>query len=45
MNTVIVPVDFSLVSYNAVDYAAAMLKDVSDSNLVLFHVYEKDHER
>ena len=28
MNTVIVPVDFSLVSYNAVDYAAAMLKDV-----------------
>ena len=44
MNTVIVPVDFSLVSYNAVDYAAAMLKDVPDSNLVLFHVYEKDHE-
>src|SRR6476660_3913573 len=45
MNTVFVPVDFSLVSYNAADYAAAMLKDVSDSNLVLFHMYEKDHER
>ena len=44
MNTVIVPVDFSMVSYNAADYAAAMLKDVSDSNLVLFHLYEKDHE-
>jgi nucleotide-binding universal stress UspA family protein len=44
MNTVIVPVDFSMVSYNAVDYAAAMLKDVQDSSLVLFHVYEKDHE-
>jgi len=44
MNTVIVPVDFSLVSYNAVDYAAAMLKDVPDSNLILFHVYEKAHE-
>src|SRR6476659_2563052 len=44
MNTVIVPVDFSLVSYNAADYAAAMLNDVSDSSLILFHVYEKDHE-
>jgi nucleotide-binding universal stress UspA family protein len=44
MNTVIVPVDFSLVSYNATDYAAAMLKDVHDSKLVLFHMYEKEHE-
>jgi nucleotide-binding universal stress UspA family protein len=44
MNTVIVPVDFSLVSYNAADYATAMLKDVSNSTLVLFHMYEKDHE-
>lgn len=44
MNTVIVPVDFSLVSYNAADYAAAMLKDVKDSTLVVFHMYDKDHE-
>ena len=39
MNTVIVPLDFSLVSYNAADYAAAMLKEVPDAKLVLFHVY------
>jgi len=44
MNTLIVPVDFSLVSYNAAEYAAGMLKDVSDSKLVLFHMYEKEHE-
>jgi len=44
MNTVIVPLAFSLVSYNAADYAAAMLKEVPDAKLVLFHVYEKDHE-
>src|SRR4029078_4471610 len=44
MNTVIVPVDFSLVSYNAAEYAAAMLKDVQDSRLVLFHMYEKEYD-
>ena len=44
MNTVIVPVDFSLVSYNAADYATAMLNDVQDSKLVLFHMYDKEHE-
>jgi len=44
MNTLIVPVDFSLVSYNAAEYAAGMLKDVADSKLVLFHMYEKEHE-
>lgn len=44
MNTVIVPVDFSLVSYNAAEYAAAMVKEVKDAQLLLFHMYEKDHE-
>src|SRR4029078_9497586 len=44
MNTVIVPLDFSLVSYNAAEYAAAMLKDVQDSRLVLFHMYEKEYD-
>jgi nucleotide-binding universal stress UspA family protein len=45
MNTVIVPVDFSLNSYNAAQYAAAMLTGVYGANLILYHMYEKDNEQ
>lgn len=45
MKTVIVPVDFSLVSYNAADYAAEMLAGVNGANLVLYHMYEKDGDQ
>jgi nucleotide-binding universal stress UspA family protein len=45
MKTVIVPVDFSLVSYNAADYAAEMLAGVPEANLVLYHMYEKDSDQ
>lgn len=45
MNTVIVPVDFSLVSYNAANYAAEMLLGISGATLVLYHMYEKDSDQ
>jgi len=44
MNTVIVPIDFSITSMNAAHYAAKMLKGVYGANLVLYHMYEKDSE-
>jgi nucleotide-binding universal stress UspA family protein len=44
MNTVVVPVDFSITSMNAAHYAARMLKGVYGANLVLYHMYEKDSE-
>jgi nucleotide-binding universal stress UspA family protein len=44
MNTVVVPVDFSITSMNAARYAGKMLKGVYGTNLVLYHMYEKDSE-
>jgi len=44
MNTVVVPVDFSITSMNAAQYAAKMLKGVYGANLVLYNMYEKDSE-
>src|SRR5436853_7004786 len=44
MNTVVVPVDFSITSMNAARYAGKMLKGVYGANLILYHMYEKDSE-
>ncbi len=44
MHTVVVPVDFSLVSLNAANYAVKMLAGSYDTNLVLYHMYEKKNE-
>jgi nucleotide-binding universal stress UspA family protein len=44
MQTVIVPLDFSLVSLNAAEYAVKMLAGSYNTNLVLFHMYEKKNE-
>src|SRR6266545_1756502 len=44
MNTVVVPVDFSLTSMNAAHYAGKMLKGAYGAHLILYHMYEKDSE-
>lgn len=44
MQTVIVPLDFSLASLNAAHYAVKMLSGSYDTNLLLYHMYEKDNE-
>ena len=44
MSTVIVPVDFSLASMNAADYAAKMLTGIYGTDLILYNMYEKDEE-
>jgi nucleotide-binding universal stress UspA family protein len=44
MNTVVVPVDFSITSMNAAHYAANMLTGAYGANLILYHMYEKDDE-
>ncbi|MFI5187899.1 MAG: universal stress protein [Chitinophagales bacterium] len=41
MKTVVVPIDFSTTSLNAADYAVKMLTGSYDTNLVLYHMYEK----
>lgn len=41
MMNIIVPTDFSDTANNAVRYAVRMLKGTYDTNLVLYHVYEK----
>jgi nucleotide-binding universal stress UspA family protein len=42
--TVIVPTDFSAVANNAAKYAAQMLTGDYETNLILYHVYEKSSE-
>jgi nucleotide-binding universal stress UspA family protein len=44
MKTVIVPVDFSATSLNAAHYAANMLATSYDTDLILYHMYEKKNE-
>jgi len=44
MKTVVVPIDFSTPSLNAAAYAVKMLAGSSDTNLILYHMYEKKHE-
>lgn len=44
MNTVIVPVDFSDASLNAAQYAAQLLSDHENINMILYHTYDKDWE-
>jgi nucleotide-binding universal stress UspA family protein len=44
MNTVIVPVDFSDASLNAAQYAAQLLNDHENINMILYHAYDKDWE-
>ena len=44
MNTVIVPVDFSDASLNAAQYAAQLLSNHENINMILYHTYGKDWE-
>src|SRR6266498_4200809 len=44
MKTVIVPVDFSTTSLNAATYAVKMLAGSYDTDLILYHMYEKKNE-
>ena len=44
MKTVVVPVDFSTTSLNAAAYAVKMLTGSYDTNLILYHMYEKKNE-
>jgi nucleotide-binding universal stress UspA family protein len=44
MQTVIVPVDFSGASLNAAQYAIKMLAGSYNTNLILYHMYEKSRE-
>jgi nucleotide-binding universal stress UspA family protein len=44
MQTVVVPVDFSQVSLNAARYAVSMLAGAYDTNVILYHMYEKKSE-
>jgi len=41
MRTVIIPVDFSKVCLNAARYAVDMLAGSYDTNIILYHMYEK----
>ena len=44
MTTVIVPVDFSLTSFNAANYAAKFLEGHEEVTLILYHSYAKEAE-
>jgi nucleotide-binding universal stress UspA family protein len=44
MKTVVVPIDFSPTSLNAATYAVKMLAGSYDTNLILYHMYEKKDE-
>jgi len=44
MKTVVVPVDFSPTSLNAATYAVKMLAGSYDTDLILYHMYEKKNE-
>lgn len=45
METVVVPVDFSTPSLNAAQYAVDMLAGSYGSRLILYHMYEKEHDQ
>ena len=45
MNTVIVPVDFSITSMNAAHYAASMIKGAYGASLIVYNMYEKDSDQ
>ena len=44
MNTVIIPVDFSETSLNAANYAVKILTTSPETEIILYHVYEKPDE-
>ena len=44
MTTVIVPLDFSDASINAAEYAAGLLNNHEEVNLILYHAYTNDWE-
>lgn len=44
MNTVIVPIDFSDISYNAGRYAAKLLQGYEGVEMILYNMYEEDVE-
>ena len=44
MTTVIVPLDFSDASINAAEYAAGLLNNHEDVNMILYHAYTNDWE-
>lgn len=44
MKTVIIPIDFSETSLNAARYAAQMLRDKTDANIILYNMYLHDDE-
>src|SRR5436190_6813688 len=44
MNTVIIPVDFSQTSLNAANYAIKILTTSPETEIILYHVYEKPDE-
>ena len=44
MNTIIVPLDFSDASINAAEYAAGLLNNHEDINMILYHAYNNDWE-
>jgi nucleotide-binding universal stress UspA family protein len=45
MTTVVVPVDFSATSLNAVTYAVKMFTGIYGVNMTLYHMYEKPGEK
>ncbi|MDP4262362.1 MAG: universal stress protein [Bacteroidota bacterium] len=45
MRTIVVPVDFSETSLNAVTYAVKMFTGVYGANMILYHVYEKPEHK
>lgn len=44
MNNVIIPLDFSLASFNAAHYAADMFRGRAGFTLILYHYYRKDED-
>jgi nucleotide-binding universal stress UspA family protein len=44
MKTVVIPVDFSTTSLNAANFAVKMLARSYDTDLILYHMYEKKNE-
>ena len=45
MNTVIVPIDFSEVSFNAARYAVKLLTDHNEVEIILYHTFDKPKEQ
>lgn len=41
MKTFLVPVDFSLTSVNAAEYAVDLTKNITDAEIILYHVYSR----